>query len=115
MRQASPAGMNVLIGGESGIPDDCQYVMLRRQRFCEQSKYAACSASVTTANSANPRIDAVVIYIDTNVAASQVVANNENRTKAIVVPGNSATNLSAPTPSQIKAKIARPIQREVNR
>ena len=62
-------------------------------------------ASITTANSANPRIDAVVIYIDTNVTASQAVANNENRTKAVVVPGTPATNPSAPTPSQIKAKI----------
>ncbi len=79
--------MNVLIGGESGIPDDLWYVMLCRQRFpVSNLSTQPVQASVTTANSANPRIDAV-IYIDTNVAASQAVANNENRTKAIVVPG----------------------------
>lgn len=106
VRQASPVGMNVLIGGESGIPDD----LLVRDAMSATFPVSNLStqpvqASVTTANSANPRIDAVVIYIDTNVAASQTVANNENRTKAIVVPGTPATNPSAPTPSQIKAKI----------
>ena len=106
VRQASPVGMNVLIGGENGIPDD----LLVRDAMSATFPVSNLStqpvqASVTTANSANPRIDAVVIYIDTNVAASQTVANNENRTKAIVVPGTPATNPSAPTPSQIKAKI----------
>lgn len=106
VRQANPVGMNVLIGGESGIPDD----LLVRDAMSATFPVSNLStqpvqASVTTANSANPRIDAVVIYIDTNVAASQTVANNENRTKAIVVPGTPATNPSAPTPSQIKAKI----------
>lgn len=106
VRQASPVGMNVLIGGESGTPDD----LLVRDAMSATFPVSNLStqpvqASVTTANSANPRIDAVVIYIDTNVAASQAVANNENRTKAIVVPGTPATNPSAPTPSQIKAKI----------
>lgn len=106
VRQASPVGMNVLIGGEGGIPDD----LLVRDAMSATFPVSNLStqpvqASVTTANSANPRIDAVVIYIDTNVAASQTVANNENRTKAIVVPGTPATNPSAPTPSQIKAKI----------
>nr|DAP00647.1 MAG TPA: hypothetical protein [Caudoviricetes sp.] len=106
VRQASPVGMNVLIGGESGIPDD----LLVRDAMSATFPVSNLStqpvqASVTTANSANPRIDAVVIYIDTNVAASQTVANNENRTKAIVVPGTPATNPAAPTPSQIKAKI----------
>lgn len=106
VRQTSPVGMNVLIGGESGIPDD----LLVRDAMSATFPVSNLStqpvqASVTTANSANPRIDAVVIYIDTNVAASQTVANNENRTKAIVVPGTPATNPSAPTPSQIKAKI----------
>ena len=106
VRQASPVGMNVLIGGESGIPDD----LLVRDAMSATFPVSNLStqpvqASVTTANSANPRIDAVVIYIDTNVAASQNVANNENRTKAVVVPGTPATNPSAPTPSQIKAKI----------
>ena len=106
VRQASPVGMNVLIGGESGIPDD----LLVRDAMSATFPVSNLStqpvqASVTTANSANPRIDAVVIYIDTNVAASQAVANNENRTKAIVVPGTPATNPSAPTTSQIKAKI----------
>lgn len=106
VRQASPVGMNVLIGGENGIPDD----LLVRDAMSATFPVSNLStqpvqASVTTANSANPRIDVVVIYIDTNVAASQAVANNENRTKAIVVPGTPATNPSAPTPSQIKAKI----------
>lgn len=106
VRQASPVGMNVLIGGESGIPDD----LLVRDAMSATFPVSNLStqpvqASVTTANSANPRIDAVVIYIDTNVAASQAVANNENRTKAVVVSGTPATNPSAPTPSQIKAKI----------
>ena len=106
VRQASPVGMNVLIGGESGVPDD----LLVRDAMSATFPVSNLStqpvqASVTTANSANPRIDAVVIYIDTNVAASQAVANNENRTKAVVVPGTPATNPSAPTPSQIKAKI----------
>nr|DAN25214.1 MAG TPA: hypothetical protein [Caudoviricetes sp.] len=106
VRQASPVGMNVLIGGENGIPDD----LLVRDAMSATFPVSNLStqpvqASVTTANSANPRIDAVVIYIDTNVAASQAVANNENRTKAVVVPGMPATNPSAPTPSQIKAKI----------
>lgn len=106
VRQASPVGMNVLIGGESGVPDD----LLVRDAMSATFPVSNLStqpvqASVTTANSANPRIDAVVIYIDTNVAASQTVANNENRTKAIVVPGTPATNPSAPTPSQIKARI----------
>lgn len=106
VRQASPVGMNVLIGGENGVPDD----LLVRDAMSATFPVSNLStqpvqASVTTANSANPRIDAVVIYIDTNVAASQTVANNENRTKAIVVPGTPATNPSAPTPSQIKAKI----------
>lgn len=106
VRQASPVGMNVLIGGENGIPDD----LLVRDAMSATFPVSNLStqpvqASVTTANSANPRIDAVVIYIDTNVAASQTVANNENRTKAIVVPGTPATNPSAPTSSQIKAKI----------
>jgi hypothetical protein len=106
VRQASPVGMNILIGGESGIPDD----LLVRDAMSATFPVSNLStqpvqASVTTANSANPRIDAVVIYIDTNVAASQAVANNENRTKAVVVPGTPATNPSAPTPSQIKAKI----------
>lgn len=106
VRQASPVGMNVLIGGENGIPDD----LLVRDAMSATFPVSNLStqpvqASVTTANSANPRIDAVVIYIDTNVAASQTVANNENRTKAVVVPGTPATNPSAPTPSQIKAKI----------
>lgn len=106
VRQASPVGMNVLIGGESGIPDD----LLVRDAMSATFPVSNLStqpvqASVTTANSANPRIDAVVIYIDTNVAASQTVANNENRTKAVVVPGTPATNPSVPTPSQIKAKI----------
>ena len=106
VRQASPVGMNVLIGGENGVPDD----LLVRDAMSATFPVSNLStqpvqASVTTANSANPRIDAVVIYIDTNVAASQAVANNENRTKAIVVPGTPATNPSAPTPSQIKAKI----------
>lgn len=106
VRQASPIGMNVLIGGENGIPDD----LLVRDAMSATFPVSNLStqpvqASVTTANSANPRIDAVVIYIDTNVAASQAVANNENRTKAVVVPGTPATNPSAPTPSQIKAKI----------
>lgn len=106
VRQASPVGMNVLIGGESGVPDD----LLVRDAMSATFPVSNLStqpvqASVTTANSANPRIDAVVIYIDTNVAASQTVANNENRTKAVVVPGTPATNPSAPTPSQIKAKI----------
>ena len=106
VRQGSPVGMNVLIGGENGIPDD----LLVRDAMSATFPVSNLStqpvqASVTTANSANPRIDAVVIYIDTNVAASQTVANNENRTKAIVVPGTPATNPSAPTPSQIKAKI----------
>lgn len=106
VRQASPVGMNVLIGGESGIPDD----LLVRDAMSATFPVSNLStqpvqASVTTANSANPRIDAVVIYIDMNVAASQTVANNENRTKAVVVPGTPATNPSAPTPSQIKAKI----------
>ena len=106
VRQASPVGMNVLIGGENGIPDD----LLVRDAMSATFPVSNLStqpvqASVTTANSANPRIDAVVIYIDTNVAASQAVANNENRTKAVVVPGTPATNPSTPTPSQIKAKI----------
>ena len=106
VRQASPVGMNVLIGGENGIPDD----LLVRDAMSATFPVSNLStqpvqASVTTANSANPRIDAVVIYIDTNVTASQAVANNENRTKAVVVPGTPATNPSAPTPSQIKAKI----------
>ena len=106
VRQASPVGMNVLIGGENGVPDD----LLIRDAMSATFPVSNLStqpvqASVTTANSANPRIDAVVIYIDTNVAASQAVANNENRTKAVVVPGTPATNPSAPTPSQIKAKI----------
>lgn len=106
VRQASPVGMNVLIGGENGTPDD----LLVRDAMSATFPVSNLStqpvqASVTTANSANPRIDAVVIYIDTNVAASQAVANNENRTKAVVVPGTPATNPSAPTPSQIKAKI----------
>lgn len=106
VRQGSPVGMNVLIGGESGVPDD----LLVRDAMSATFPVSNLStqpvqASVTTANSANPRIDAVVIYIDTNVAASQTVANNENRTKAVVVPGTPATNPSAPTPSQIKAKI----------
>lgn len=106
VRQASPVGMNVLIGGENGMPDD----LLVRDAMSATFPVSNLStqpvqASVTTANSANPRIDAVVIYIDTNVAASQTVANNENRTKAVVVPGTPATNPSAPTPSQIKAKI----------
>lgn len=106
VRQASPVGMNVLIGGENGVPDD----LLVRDAMSATFPVSNLStqpvqASVTTANSANPRIDAVVIYIDTNVAASQAVANNENRTKAVVVPGTPATNPSAPTPSQIKAKI----------
>lgn len=106
VRQGSPVGMNVLIGGESGTPDD----LLVRDAMSATFPVSNLStqpvqASVTTANSANPRIDAVVIYIDTNVAASQAVANNENRTKAVVVPGTPATNPSAPTPSQIKAKI----------
>ena len=106
VRQASPVGMNVLIGGENGVPDD----LLVRDAMSATFPVSNLStqpvqASVTTANSANPRIDAVVIYIDTNVAASQTVANNENRTKAVVVPGTPATNPSAPTPSQIKAKI----------
>jgi hypothetical protein len=106
VRQASPVGMNVLIGGENGIPDD----LLVRDAMSATFPVSNLStqpvqASVTMANSANPRIDAVVIYIDTNVAASQAVANNENRTKAVVVPGTPATNPSAPTPSQIKAKI----------
>ena len=106
VRQSSPVGMNVLIGGENGVPDD----LLIRDAMSATFPVSNLStqpvqASVTTANSANPRIDAVVIYIDTNVAASQAVANNENRTKAVVVPGTPATNPSAPTPSQIKAKI----------
>ena len=106
VRQASPVGMNVLIGGENGIPDD----LLVRDAMSATFPVSNLStqpvqASVTTANSANPRIDAVVIYVDTNVAASQAVANNENRTKAVVVPGTPATNPSTPTPSQIKAKI----------
>ena len=106
VRQASPVGMNVLIGGENGTPDD----LLVRDAMSATFPVSNLStqpvqASVTTANSANPRIDAVVIYIDTNVTASQTVANNENRTKAMVVPGTPATNPSAPTPSQIKAKI----------
>lgn len=106
VRQASPVGMNVLIGGENGVPDD----LLVRDAMSATFPVSNLStqpvqASVITANSANPRIDAVVIYIDTNVTASQAVANNENRTKAIVVPGTPATNPSAPTPSQVKAKI----------
>ena len=106
VRQASPVGMNVLIGGESGIPDDLLVRDVMSATFpVSNLSTQPVQASVTTANSANPRIDAVVIYIDTNVAASQAVANNENRTKAVVVPGTPATNPSAPTPSQIKAKI----------
>lgn len=106
VRQANPVGMNVLIGGESGVPDD----LLVRDAMSATFPVSNLStqpvqATVSTANSTNPRIDAVVIYIDTNVAASQAVANNENRTKAVVVAGTPATNPSAPTASQIKAQI----------
>ncbi len=44
---------------------------------CEHRTRPGLQASYLRANSANPRIDAVVIYIDANVAASQAVANNE--------------------------------------
>ncbi len=68
--------------------------------FLVSNLHAACSSDVTTANSANPRIDAVAIDIDTNVAASQAVANNENRTKPLSHQ-YSATEPAAPTLSQI--------------
>lgn len=106
VRQNSPLGMSVRIGGESDIPDDLLV------RDAADAVFPVCNlssqpvvAAVSTANSANPRIDTVVVYIDASVAANHTAANNENRTKIAVVAGTPATSPSAPSASQIKSVI----------
>lgn len=106
VRQGSPLGMSVRIGGESNIPDDLLIKDASGATFpvCNLSTQSVV-ATVATANSANPRIDSVVVYIDAAVSASQTSANNQNRTKIAVVAGVPATNPSAPSASQIKAAV----------
>lgn len=106
VRQGSPLGMSVRIGGESNIPDDLLIKDASGATFpvCNLSTQPVV-ATVATANSANPRIDSVVVYIDAAVSASQTSANNQNRTKITVVAGVPATSPSAPSASQIKAAV----------
>lgn len=106
VRQNSPLDMSVRIGGDPGTPDD---LLVRDDAG---TTFPVCNLSaqpvvavVSTANSANPRIDTVVVYIDASVAANHTAANNENRTKIAVVAGTPATNPSAPSASQIKSVV----------
>lgn len=106
VRQNSPLGMSVQIGGESTVPDD---LLVRDGTGAVFPVFNMSSqpvvATVPAANSANPRIDTVVVYIDNSIAADHASENNQNRTKVIVIAGAPATNPSAPSASQIKSVI----------
>lgn len=106
VRQNSPLGMSVRVGGESSTPDDLLVRDGSGATFpvCNLSSQPVV-ATVATANSANPRIDSVVVYIDSAVAANHTAANNQNRTKVAVVSGTPATSPSAPSASQIKSVV----------
>lgn len=106
VRQGSPLGMSVRIGGESNTPDDLLVKDGAGATFpVSNMSTQPVVATVATANSANPRIDSVVVYIDSAVAANHTAANNQNRTKVAVVSGAPATSPSAPSASQIKAVV----------
>ncbi len=87
--RASPAGMNVLIGGESGIPDDLLVRNAMSATFPRAIWDTQPVQAVTTANSANQNWRSGDLHRQRGCA--QAVANNENRTKPLS-PGTPATN-----------------------
>lgn len=108
VRQNTTPNMTVLIGGESGIDDDLyiRNTALKYSHPVWTDDGNAVSATVSTANTSNPRIDIVVVYVDYGQPRSTSVENNTNGViKAAVIPGTPAASPARPTQSQINAVI----------
>lgn len=61
--------------------------------------------TLTTANTTNPRISVVVIYVDKTVATTSSMINNPGVTKIVVIDGTPAASPIAPNTSTIQAAI----------
>lgn len=61
--------------------------------------------SIPTADSANPRISSVVLYVDKNATTTAIPPNNPGVTKLMVVSGSAASVPAAPTASAIQTAV----------
>lgn len=100
--------MSVLIGGEAGTPDD---LLIRNTAYNYSHPVfiddgAAISVTVPTANTSNPRIDVIVIYVDYGLTPVDTFPNNNNGViKAKLVQGVAAAVPNKPTNSDILTAI----------
>lgn len=108
VRENSPLGMSVRIGGVAGTRD----TLLIRDGLNTQVVFTddgqPVTASVSPAHASLYRVDRVVVYIDKSVARSTTVLDNNNGVvKAVVVAGNpdSQANAVAPTDAMIQSAI----------
>lgn len=108
VRQNTTPNMSVLIGGETGIDDD---LLIRNTAYRYSHPVfiddgTAVSASIATANTSNPRIDVVVVYVDYSQTPTQTVSNNTNGViKVAVVSGAPAAVPVRPSDSTVSAAI----------
>lgn len=107
VRQNSPLGMSVIIGGQGGVYDD---LIIRDSTTgaaypVTNPDQQPVVATVDAASGVNPRIDLVVFYIDRNESASQAVYDNSNMTKVKVVAGTPASSPVAPDATAIQASV----------
>lgn len=81
--QNSPLGMSVLVGtGDARVDySDYGYTLWNN---------ASATATITTADPSNPRIDRVVVYIDRGATPQTVTPNNPGIPKIAVVAGTAA-------------------------
>lgn len=106
VRQNSPLGMSVRVGGESGIRDDAfiRDSLTTYSVFIDDGQPV--SATVSAAHATLPRVDAVVLYVDLSVSRTHSVVDNTNGVaKIAVVAGTPNASPSPPTTGAINTAI----------
>lgn len=97
--QNSPLGMSVLIGvGDFKIDTGSGYAYMGWNS-------AALAVTIATSDPANPRIDAIVLYVDKGAATSASPPNNPGIIKAMAIAGTPAGVPSAPNNTVIQAAV----------
>lgn len=107
VRQNSPLGMSVLIGGQNGVYDN---LIIRDSD--DGAAYPIFNpdgqpivATVSPASAVNPRKDLVVIYIDNGESPDDSIYDNTNMVKAMVVAGTPAGSPLVPDATAITTAI----------
>lgn len=99
----SPAGMSVLVGGDSGVKDTLYVKSSTGDMYTIfNGSNSPIEVTIPEAPTANSRIDSIVVYRDVAASGDGSITDNPNCVGIMVVSGTSASNPVAPNDATIR-------------